>query len=68
MGIADHAVCLVWRGKRHRQSSLKQADGAAQEYPAVTIAVTKKAWPKCGASWMLMIARMESLKGTVIPG
>ena len=56
--IADHAVCLAWRGKGTDKVSSKQADGAAQEYPAVTLAVTKSQNAVQVAD--AVIARMEA--------
>lgn len=59
----------VWHGegKGTDKVSSKQADGAALEYPAVTIAVTKKPGQNAVQVADAVIARMESLKGAVIP-
>ena len=57
---ADLPTQYVWHGTRAQ-------DGAGAEYPAVTIAVSKKAGENASSVADAVVARIEQLKGQLIP-
>jgi multidrug efflux pump subunit AcrB len=61
----DQASRYVWHGEKRGGKAAGQ--DAAQEFPAVTLAVSKKPGVNAADVAEGVIARMESLKGTVIP-
>ena len=70
---ADQPVSYVWHGQRNADKAAnKAADKAAgqaaiQEFPAVTLSVSKKPGVNAADVAEAVIARAEALKGTVIP-
>ncbi|MDA8258941.1 MAG: efflux RND transporter permease subunit [Betaproteobacteria bacterium] len=62
---ADQPSRYVWHGERKGNKAAGQ--DAVQEYPAVTLSVSKKPGVNAADVAEAVIARAEALKGTVIP-
>ena len=62
---ADQPVSYVWHGARKADKAV--AADAVQEFPAVTLSVSKKPGVNAADVAEAVIARAEALKGTVIP-
>ena len=62
---ADQPVSYVWHGER--KGAKAPGQDAVQEFPAVTLSVSKKPGVNAADVAAAVIARAEALKGTVIP-